>query len=127
MNNKSFWWDVYHRHLQCGGKSIPNLKKLKDHEIQRIMQLNHLDFNPVSDIDRPMTPSELLDFSRHPNVIIGGHTEKHSILTNYNYNEQLYRVNAGNCALSDIIGRKIDLFAYPNGNYCDNSIRALVN
>src|SRR5581483_5848129 len=72
---------------------------------------------PVSDLDRPFTPSELKQFATHPLVTIGNHTQDHAILTNYSAVDQQAQILAAQDDIREICGRIPVIISYPNGNY----------
>jgi peptidoglycan/xylan/chitin deacetylase (PgdA/CDA1 family) len=90
--NKSFWWDVVYREGKQRqlsgveiGRTIGGYKKLKTEDVERDLKKKYgaHALRPMTDMDRPFTPSELRAFSNHPLVSLGNHTKDHAILPNY--------------------------------------------
>jgi peptidoglycan/xylan/chitin deacetylase (PgdA/CDA1 family) len=131
-NNRCFWWDVLYRERRKLGRSLKDitceqnhLKLKRSEDIQKILinLLGKTGFRPISDIDRPFTPSELKDFSQEKYVFIGNHTSDHSILTNYSSNEIKLQLLNAQKTIYDITGITPILISYPDGNYSNEVIR----
>jgi hypothetical protein len=71
---------------------------------------------PVSDVDRPFTPLELLDFASHPLISVGNHTTDHATLTNYSPEEVHAQIQDAQDDLRRMTGKLPAIIAYPNGN-----------
>lgn len=132
QNQECFWWDVVHRERHRQGWSHREisreqkaLKKQHHDEIHRQLITTFGDdcFQPWSDIDRPMTCSELQQFSAHPLVHIGNHTSDHFILDNYPAHEVVAQITGGQRALEEMLDFSPEILAYPNGNYSVEAIR----
>jgi peptidoglycan/xylan/chitin deacetylase (PgdA/CDA1 family) len=126
--SKSFWWDIVYKFRSKQGvepDSIQNehiyLKTLKSEEIEQYIVSNFGEnsYSPWSDIDRPLTKSELIEISKNKLVTIGNHTHSHAILTVCNRMEIEEEFNISNSILSDITGSKPNCISFPNGNYND--------
>ncbi len=126
IDNKSFWWDVIYRERVKDGASEEQiaeetimLKQKKNDEIEAyiidIFGQNAL--QPVNNIDRPFTPSELKKFSEHPLVFLGNHTSNHAILTNYTSEEIRTEIITAQESIINITGITPNTIAYPNGNF----------
>lgn len=126
--NKCFWWDVLYREGINRGKSIKeitkeirNLKNKKSIEIEEYMidklGLNKKSLLPKSDIDRPFSPTELLNFSKNSNVFLGNHTKDHAILTNYSKEEIKDQILSAQNYIYKLTGVKPKIISYPNGVY----------
>jgi len=131
-NNKCFWWDVLYRErikLDNSLKDIQheqkNLKSKTSKEIEKYLKdlFGDESFIPLSDIDRPFTPSELMEFSKEKYVFLGNHTNDHAILTNYSSNEVKKQVLSAQTTLKDITGLTPIIISYPNGGYSKEIIR----
>jgi peptidoglycan/xylan/chitin deacetylase (PgdA/CDA1 family) len=130
--NKCFWWDVLYREQIKLGVSVKDIsqeqKKLKsktNEEIEKYLKdiFGEESFNPISDIDRPFTPSELKDFSKEELVFLGNHTSDHAILTNYSSNEIKSQILSSQNTIKDITGTTPITIAYPDGSYSNEIIR----
>ncbi len=128
IEQKSFWWDVLHRHRpesiyqeKQRFAEILHLKTLKHQEIENIIidEIGNNAFKPVSDIDRPFTPSELKDICQTPWITIGNHTRNHALLTNYSHREITHEIEGCQLDLYEITGQRPKIISYPNGNYND--------
>ena len=126
--NKGFWWDVLSREGINRGKSkreiiktIRNLKNRKTCEIEKFiidkLGISKKSFRPKSDLDRPFSPSELLDFSKNNNVFLGNHTKNHAILTNYSDDEIKEQILSAQNYIYKLTGKKPNIISYPNGYY----------
>jgi peptidoglycan/xylan/chitin deacetylase (PgdA/CDA1 family) len=133
LNNKCFWWDVVYRELYKRSFSlrkiqteIQRLKKLKAEEIDEDINANFGPdaFNPIDNLDRPLTVKELREFSRQPYVFIGNHTMDHAILTNYSVNEIRSQILMAQDILDDIVNHNLRIIAYPSGAYSPDVLKA---
>jgi peptidoglycan/xylan/chitin deacetylase (PgdA/CDA1 family) len=122
---KAFWWDVVERETLKRGMPqarvrdlFAGLKRLRTADAETQLR-NHFGahaLKPVSDLDRPFTPAELRDFSKHPLISLGNHTSDHAILTNYSATEALAQIQEGQDDLRSMTGKSADIIAYPNGD-----------
>jgi peptidoglycan/xylan/chitin deacetylase (PgdA/CDA1 family) len=130
--NKSFWWDVVYRE-RLAQRGTPGdaydealaMKGLRTEEIESklLERFGPRALTPRTEIDRPMTPAELREFSRHPLVHIGNHTTNHAILTNYTPNEIRAQLEECQSALTEMTGTTPISIAYPNGGHDDTVVR----
>jgi len=130
---RAFWWDVIHRERLLQGVTQQRiwseqsaLKGLTHEQIESylLQAFGKAALRPVSQEDRPMTPEELRDFSRHPLVHIGNHTHDHGILTNYAFEAVLEQITTAQEALHEWTGRRPRTISYPNGNFSADVLRA---
>ena len=126
IRNKSFWWDVVYRERIKRNSSVEQiinesrqLKLKKNQEIEQyiIENFGEKALNPICDIDRPFTPSELLTFSKDPLVFIGNHTANHAILTNYSNSEIRSEIAIAQDEIFNLTGINPNFISYPNGNF----------
>ncbi|RZK24662.1 MAG: hypothetical protein EOO56_00540 [Hymenobacter sp.] len=122
---EAFWWDVVYR----GRQRQPLPPAAQQAEYALLKQLRHPDITqyllahfgpaalqPVGDLDRPFTPTELAAFAREPEVVLGNHTAHHAILTNYAPPAAGHELAEGQQYLVQLTGSEISAVAYPNGN-----------
>jgi peptidoglycan/xylan/chitin deacetylase (PgdA/CDA1 family) len=121
---KSFWWDVVYREGKKHGRSdakigrtMAGYKKLRTEEVEANLKETFGEdaLLPVSDLDRPFTPSELHDFANHPLVFFGNHTNDHAILSNYSESEITSRICEAQNDILELTGHVPKMIAYPNG------------
>ncbi len=126
--NQSYWWDIIFKYRMKEGVSLQQIRVeqegLKRYKADYIAKYIRQNFGtealaPWSDIDRPLSPNELREFSKNPWVYIGNHTENHAILTNCNRQEIRDELVNCNRKLLEITGKEPISIAYPNGNYND--------
>lgn len=126
QQNRSYWWDVLYRESLkrniSAEQNIELIKILKEKTTSDI--ISYLEemygkdsFIPLSDVDRPFTPDELLDFSQNKQVYIGNHTLDHAILTNYDLKSLSDQISIAQEEIKNIIGYYPNSIAYPNGNH----------
>jgi len=131
--NKCFWWDVLYRELLKTGASTDRV----DSERGQLVSMNHTEiesrlrkdfgtgaFEPVGDIDRPITPSELDEFARSPRVILGNHTRDHAYLPGCSAEELRDQIGGAQQDLLDMTGRAPTMISYPSGFWSDEAVRA---
>ena len=79
-------------------------------------------FKPKNDIDRPLSPLELKDFSKEDYIFLGNHTSDHGILTNYTTDEISSQILTAQKTIYDITGITPIAISYPDGAYSDKVI-----
>ena len=62
-----------------------------------------------------LSPAELTELNNSGLVTIGAHTRKHPILANENHKTAENEITGSIDALSEMLGKKVEYFAYPNG------------
>lgn len=131
-DGKSFWWDVLWREGKKRGWSEKKIKRVghslkkkhfRDIDQYLVRSFGEKSLIPIGDIDRPFTPTELSAFSKHPQVFIGNHTADHALLALYSDDEIHRQIMRAQSYLSNIIGYKPRILAYPNGSYSSEVIK----
>jgi peptidoglycan/xylan/chitin deacetylase (PgdA/CDA1 family) len=131
---RSFWWDVVYRSTVGKGRSPREFhtrmgeliwQPVESTEATLLEECGDAAFTPVSDLDRPMTETELRELAAHPLVSIGNHTKGHGVLTCYD--EAGIRDQIGVCQryLTGVIGAEPETISYPCGQYNDLVIRVV--
>ncbi len=127
-DNCSFWWDILlrerTRHGVPGPEIVRETESLKPKPFEAIEkyvrdQFGERAFQPVGDIDRPLTLSELREMSRDPYVCLGNHTHNHAILTTLSEDQIRSQISQAQNVLRDATGKVPTAIAYPNGRYSD--------
>jgi peptidoglycan/xylan/chitin deacetylase (PgdA/CDA1 family) len=122
---KAFWWDVVYREGKRRGQSekeicraVAGYKQLKAAEIEKLIraQFGAAALQPVGDLDRPFTPTELRDFAAHRLISVGNHTRDHAILTNHSVAEAREQIETAQADIREMTGKTPEMIAYPNGN-----------
>lgn len=125
-HGKAYWWDVVFRESKKRGRSegeirraVAGYKRLRTREVERSleMEFGRRALEPVGDLDRPFSPSELARFASHRLVFVGNHTRDHAILTNYSRSEVKEQIQGSQDDISAMTARVPSIIAYPNGNY----------
>lgn len=124
VSGRSFWWDVVYRELMRRGRSLREIRRaqevIKRRHYAAIEQELHREFGkralvPSGDVDRPMTPEELANFSKSNLVEIGNHTYDHAILTLCSPQEVMDQITRCQETLCQLTGYPPRSIAYPNG------------
>ncbi|MDA0273588.1 MAG: polysaccharide deacetylase family protein [Proteobacteria bacterium] len=132
LNNECFWWDVVYRELSRKGLNRKEIsvaqKKYKKKTHEEIISSLKQEFgnnvmNPVSDIDRPFTTSELANFAADDFVDIGNHTSHHYILDGYPQEIQRDQMLACQTDLGEMLDIHPAIVSYPNGNYNEVTLK----
>jgi peptidoglycan/xylan/chitin deacetylase (PgdA/CDA1 family) len=122
---KAFWWDVVYREGKRRGQSekeicrtVAGYKRLQAAEIEKLVraQFGAAALQPVGDLDRPFTPTELRDFAAHRLISVGNHTRDHAILTTYSVAEAREQIETAQVGIREMTGKTPEMIAYPNGN-----------
>jgi peptidoglycan/xylan/chitin deacetylase (PgdA/CDA1 family) len=126
QRSRAFWWDVAARAWRRRGATDREvqaaLERLKqrtaaelEHELVR--ELGPGAFEPVSDLDRPFSASELRDVARHPLVALGNHTADHTILTRCSPACAESAIGEGRRGIESMTGVTPLAIAYPDGAF----------
>lgn len=130
---KAFWWDALYREARTLGWSSSRtdrvrralkLIRTRDAEQQLRAQFGEAALRPVSDLDRPMTSTELVTLAGHPLAHLGNHTLDHAILSNYSRDEIAEQIAGAQDFIRGLTGKSPDLIAYPNGNVSPEILQA---
>lgn len=97
------------------GQLLPRVKylplELREATVQRIAELSE---SPALPDDLMMTTAQLKRLHA-AGMAIGGHTDRHPILTGLSDDETRAEINTGKTWLETTLGAPVTLFAYPNG------------
>ena len=124
VSGRSFWWDVVYRELMRQGQSLREIRraqeviKLRHYvtiEQELLREFGKRAFVPSGDVDRPLTPEELANFSKSNFVEIGNHTYDHAILTLCSPQEVMDQISRCQETLCQLTGYPPRSIAYPNG------------
>jgi len=122
---KAFWWDAAQRETRRRGvaqtsvnRLFASLKLLKtaDAEARIENEFGAGALKPIGDLDRPFTPAELKEFSRHALVSLGNHTRDHAVLPNYSHSEVREQIQSAQDDILAMTGKTAEMIAYPNGD-----------
>lgn len=107
---------------------ITALKELKDTALCTLM--TRID-KSMADYQRMLyrkrswlTWEEVKEMARH-GISFGSHTHSHTILTNTNLKQVIEELRLSKDIIKDNLGKEVDSFSYPNGNYNAQIIDAL--
>lgn len=123
-NYKSFWWDViYRERIKRNTPSEKINEEFKSLELRKINFIeNYLvenfgikSMDPVCDIDRPFSFSELKNFSENNLVTLGNHTSNHAVLTILERHEIIEEFTACRKFLKSISDKSPEIISYPMG------------
>lgn len=79
----------------------------------------------ITDVMTPLTPAEVKELSRCPNIILGAHTDGHEVLTKLSTAEARTSIEKSVAKLSEWTGQTPRHFAYPAG-YHNAALQQLV-
>ncbi len=120
----AYWWSYIAKAKEQGliTQSVGELKKLPNEE--RIKILSSIK-EKLSLPREALTKKELQQIAQTPYVHIGSHTVTHPILSKCNDDTAAYELSTSKKQLEEWLGKPVDHFAYPNGNYTPREIRNL--
>lgn len=104
------------------------LKKINNAEKEAILErvLKALKINDSKhDSDWMLTREMMLEMQQSGLVSFGAHSVNHPILTKVSLEEAEYEIRRSKEILEDALGKNVDFFAYPNGDY-NSMIQSLV-
>ncbi|MCA8926698.1 MAG: polysaccharide deacetylase family protein [Alphaproteobacteria bacterium] len=125
-SGEAFWWDVLYRERLKRNNSLSEivaerqkLKSLDNKGIKAHLRTTFGDgvFQPVSEIDRPLTVAELQRLAADPLVTLGNHTVDHELLTRIPLDEARAQIRDCQTLLEEWTGVTPPIIAYPNGVY----------
>ena len=112
LESGNYWWEF--AGANGGQCKVNEFKKYSQETFYN--ELNLLK-SKHSMLRSSMTVEELLELSKCPLVDIQSHTHTHPILTNLNVASLDKELALSQERLSQIIGKQVDKFSYPNGSY----------
>jgi peptidoglycan/xylan/chitin deacetylase (PgdA/CDA1 family) len=71
---------------------------------------------------RPLTTTELIQLAKSELIDIGSHTLTHPLLSAMSEADQFAEISGSREKLEDIIGRRVDTFSYPYGNFSAETV-----
>lgn len=74
-----------------------------------------------------MTPEQLLEMAKSPLCTIGAHTKSHCHLNRLPKEEQREEIMEGKNVLESFLGKKLNYFAHPYGDYNTDSLSILAD
>jgi peptidoglycan/xylan/chitin deacetylase (PgdA/CDA1 family) len=126
LDRAPFWWDDLVSRL---GTPLDRRRYVALHD--RLRQLpdderrGRLDaLGPASEVDpeaRPLTVTELQELTALPGVAVGAHTLTHPVLASLPPDGQLRELQDSRVRLEGLVGRPVELLAYPFGKRHDIS------
>lgn len=134
LANKKYWWDVVYQQRKQQEKSDKEIRQeisekkyysYEEIECGLIAEFGVNAFEPISDIDRPLTPVELAKFATHPLVTIGNHMHHHKIIPMLQEEECRREVEMCSENIRAITGKPPSGFAFPNGDFRHGDVEML--
>lgn len=100
------------------------------HVVYPILKVKKIPFTifvPVGLLDTPgyISTEQLIEMSNDPLVTIGSHGVSHRVMTTLSTDEQKMELVESKYILQNIIGKKVDVYAYPHGQFSMNTIEIL--
>jgi peptidoglycan/xylan/chitin deacetylase (PgdA/CDA1 family) len=126
-----FWWDVLYRERRKRAVPVERIheerdtlvnKKHSEIESRLVREFGRHALQPAGDIDRPMTPAELRDFSCSQHVTLGNHTRDHAYLPSCNAEELEDQIGGAQQELAEMTGRLPSFISYPSGFWSTDSV-----
>lgn len=135
-----FWWDRLENIFRRNGNRIviddkpcsnlkeahASLKTMNRADRESILSTyeQRLSIGPRKDF-RSMNEQEIVELSRNPLVTIGAHTVSHPSLPGLSAREIEQEINESFDSLTTLVGKKIQYFSYPLGDYSASVISRL--
>ncbi len=135
QKQRSYWWEVaIHEEMSKGrsfeeamqaNRAIGLHKTCAERERYIVENYGENVLVPTRDVNRPMTPDELIEFASHRLVHIGNHTSHHDYLPSLPVDDVAKSIDAAQRFLTDLLGVSPVSFSYPHGGHTDE-IRTVV-
>jgi peptidoglycan/xylan/chitin deacetylase (PgdA/CDA1 family) len=116
---RHFWW------TECSIKDLKRLKQIPNH--QRLSELmDKYGYYPEKEYSGDRQALNLQEVKEMNEVVdFGLHTSYHSILTQCSKEEKRKEIVDCKFEIERILGRKVETFSYPNGDYDNDCIEIL--
>ena len=84
-------------------------------------------FVPVGLLDTPgyISTRQLMEMAKDPLVTIGSHGVSHRVMTTLTFDEQEFELVQSKDTLQKIIGKDVDVYAYPHGQFSADTVKLL--
>lgn len=124
VEDGAYWWSYVRkakkRNIEC--PSLNTLKQVPNEE--RLLEVKKLKKKlPLQ--REAMTIEQVRKIANSKYVTIGSHTDTHPILINCKIDQLYSELEVSRSKLEAWTGKKIDYFAYPNGDYSKREMKAL--
>ncbi len=120
----AYWWS-YLQDADLEKEGIPEKRQLKKSSNESRMAYLEKIKSQVHLNREAMTKETVESISNSPWIGIGGHTHTHPILINCNEKAVYEELNISKQKLESWIGKEVDSFAYPNGDFGEREKRIL--
>lgn len=124
IENGNYWWPYVEKAQDLGMDlpSIEELKKVPNRKREKILQ----NIKKEVTIERQaLDIKQLKKASRSKYINISAHTVNHPILTNCDGEESFREIEKSKMQLEEWLEKKVNSFAYPNGDYSPREINFL--
>ncbi|MCE3007781.1 MAG: polysaccharide deacetylase family protein [Bacteroidetes bacterium] len=126
LQQKAWWWDVVWRATRDMGwpikaiyRHIERLKQLPPQEVEEALleQYGPEALQPVGELDRPLTATELQQLDAHPLAWLGLHGHSHQHLHHLDAIACQAELHENWQTLTGLGTQPLPILAYPNGDY----------
>jgi hypothetical protein len=120
IKNGDGYWVSYlnHKSPQTTSHSVDSLKKINNSERVKIVD----ELKSMINIPREALTIDELKKIQSANISLGAHTISHPFLVKCTDEEARHEIKGSRDILENWLGRKVDTFAYPFGNYGDREL-----
>lgn len=119
--NRNFWFTICKKDESDRLKKISNIQRLND-------LLSEYDYYPEKEFPDSRQVLNLEEIQKMRGLVdFGSHTCFHPILPKCNLQEKSSEINGSMERLEEILGMPVTFFAYPNGDYDQQTIEILKN
>lgn len=121
LESGNFWWNyVYAKH-----KSLAVVEEFKTYDEEKFNKEVAMIKHEIRLNREAVTFDELKEMSKHPLINIQSHTYNHPILTNICEKQLDYELYESQNYLSNLLGKDINTFSYPNGSFTQREEKAV--
>jgi poly-beta-1,6-N-acetyl-D-glucosamine N-deacetylase len=120
----TYWWS-YLIEAKKRKLRVPELSAVKGLANEERLSILHKLKKKVALQREAMTVEQIKRISQSPYITIGGHTHTHPILPNCKNKQAYYELKHSKKKLAGWLGKDIEFFAYPNGDFSKREVRML--
>lgn len=122
---KGNYWFNYAKKARKGGLGFPSVEEIKRLPNQERLSILSVITSQLSLPRAAMTIKDIKTIHASGWVTIGGHSHSHPVLIRCTEEELIHEITYSKIKIENWVQKKVDIFAYPNGDFGEREINAL--